>query len=157
MPAFSLTVNGRTTEIETEAKTPLLYILRNHLSLKGTRFGCGTGHCGACTVIINGKAMQSCDTPMWSVDGAEIRTIEGLGRDGEPDPLQQAFVDEQAIQCGYCITGIIMSVRALFDRDPSASNEVICAELAERHLCRCGTHVRILAAIRRARDKGAEG
>ena len=149
MPDFKLRVNATELVISAEADTPLLYILRNDLGLKGTRFGCGEGNCGACTVLLDGRAVQSCTTPLWSVPGHEITTIEGLGG---PDPLhaiQQAFIDEQAAQCGYCINGIMMSVKALLDVHPAPTDVQIAAAL-QRNLCRCGTHVRILRAIRRA-------
>lgn len=148
-----LRVNGVEREVRAEPATPLLYILRNDLGLKGTRFGCGEGHCGACTVLIDGKAAQSCDTPLWSVAGREVTTVEGLSRGGaqfnDMHPIQQAFLDEQAAQCGYCINGIMMSAKALLDRNPNPSEAEIAAAL-ERNLCRCGTHVRILRAIARA-------
>jgi nicotinate dehydrogenase subunit A len=149
---FKLHVNGRGHDVAAEPKTPLLYVLRNDLGLKGTRFGCGTGHCGACTVLMDGKAVQSCDTPLWSVEGREITTIEGLGTREKPHPLQQAFLDEQAAQCGYCIDGIIMSAAALLQRSKNPTEEEIVKAL-ERNLCRCGTHVRILRAIKNAAGK----
>ena len=148
---FKLRVNGRQHEVRAEPNTPLLYVLRNDLKLKGTRFGCGEGHCGACNVLFDGNAVQSCDTPLWSVPGHDITTIEGIGG---PDarglhPVQQAFIDEQAIQCGYCIDGIIISAVALLERNKDPSDEDIAAAL-DRNLCRCGTHVRIFRAIRSA-------
>ena len=148
---FKLRVNGRDCEVEAEPNTPLLYILRNDLKLKGTRFGCGEAQCGACNVLLDGNAVPSCDTPLWSVPGHEITTIEGIG---DPDPgglhpVQQAFIDEQAIQCGYCIDGIIISAVALLQRERNPSDAQIAAAL-DRNLCRCGTHVRILRAIRAA-------
>jgi nicotinate dehydrogenase subunit A len=146
---FKLRVNGSEHEVRAEPNTPLLYILRNDLKLKGTRFGCGEGHCGACTVLIDGLAVQSCDTPLWSAPGREITTIEGLGDAEHLHPIQQAFVEEQAAQCGYCIDGIMMSAKALLDRNPDPSDAEIAVAL-ERNLCRCGTHVRILRAIKRA-------
>ncbi len=152
MGRLKLKVNGREHEVSAEPKTPLLYILRNDLGLKGTRFGCGTGHCGACTVLMDGKAVQSCDTPLWSVEGREITTIEGLGTREKPHPLQRAFLDEQAAQCGYCINGIIMSAAALLQRSKDPTEEEI-AQALDRNLCRCGTHVRILRAIRNAAGK----
>jgi nicotinate dehydrogenase subunit A len=151
---FTLRVNGRAGEIEAEPNTPLLYVLRNDLGLKGTRFGCGAGHCGACTVLVDGNAVQSCDTPLWSAAGREITTIEGLGSAEKPHPLQQAFLDEQAAQCGYCVNGIIMSAAALLARTPRPSDAEIAAAL-DRNLCRCGTHVRILRAVRRAAESEA--
>lgn len=152
---FTLKVNGRTFEVEADGKTPLLYILRNDLKLKGTRFGCGAGQCGACTVLFDGNAVQSCDTPLWSAVGHEITTIEGLGTPEKPHALQQAFIDLQAAQCGYCINGIIMSAAALLKHKASPTDEDIVAAL-DRNLCRCGTHTRILRAIRSAAGGGAK-
>jgi len=146
---FNLRVNGRDCQVEAEPNTPLLYILRNDLKLKGTRFGCGEGHCGACNVLLDGNPVQSCDTPLWSVPGHDITTIEGIGEGPGLHPVQQAFIDEQAIQCGYCIDGIIISAVALLKRDKDPSDAQIAAAL-ERNLCRCGTHVRIFRAIRSA-------
>ncbi len=144
-----LRVNGVEREVRADPATPLLYILRNDLGLKGTRFGCGEGHCGACTVLVDGKPLQSCDTPLWSAVGHAITTVEGLSQNGAPHPIQQAFLGEQAAQCGYCINGIMMSAVALLERNPDPSEAQIAAAL-ERNLCRCGTHVRILRAIARA-------
>ena len=146
---FKLRLNGRDCEVRAEPNTPLLYVLRNDLKLKGTRFGCGEGHCGACRVLLDGNAVTSCDMPLWSVPGHEITTIEGIGGEGRLHPVQQAFIDAQAVQCGYCIDGIIISTVALLRRNPNPSDEEIAAAL-ERNLCRCGTHVRILRAIRAA-------
>ncbi len=146
---FTLRVNGREQEVVAEPDTPLLYILRNDLGLKGTRFGCGAGQCGACTVLFDGNAVQSCDTPVWSAVGHEVTTIEGLGSAERPHPLQRAFIDEQAAQCGYCIDGVIMSAAALLAKNPQPTKQEIAAAL-ERNLCRCGTHVRVLRAIERA-------
>ena len=146
--SFTLKVNGQTHTVSAEPNTPLLYILRNDLKLKGTRFGCGEGQCGACTVLIDGKAVQSCDTPLWSAPGHDITTIEGLGTAEAPGRLQQAFIDEQAVQCGYCINGIIMSAEALLIANPQPNDEQII-EALDRNLCRCGTHVRVLRAIKR--------
>jgi aerobic-type carbon monoxide dehydrogenase small subunit (CoxS/CutS family) len=151
---FTLRVNGRAREVAAEPNTPLLYVLRNDLDLKGTRFGCGAGHCGACTVLVDGNAVQSCDTPLWSATGREITTIEGLGTAERPHPLQQAFLGEQAAQCGYCVNGIIMSAAALLKKTPRPTDAEIAAAL-DRNLCRCGTHVRILRAIRRAVEAGS--
>ena len=146
---YKLRVNDRDCEVQAEPNTPLLYILRNDLKLKGTRFGCGETHCGACNVLLDGNPVQSCDTPLWSVPGHEITTIEGIGDESGLHPIQQAFIDEQAIQCGYCIDGIIISAVALLQREPDPSDAQIAAAL-DRNLCRCGTHVRILRAIRAA-------
>jgi nicotinate dehydrogenase subunit A len=146
---FNLRVNVRDCQVEAEPNTPLLYILRNDLKLKGTRFGCGEGHCGACNVLLDGNPVQSCDTPLWSVPGHDITTIEGIGEGPGLHPVQQAFIDEQAIQCGYCIDGIIISAVALLRRERDPTDAQIAAAL-DRNLCRCGTHVRVLRAIRRA-------
>jgi nicotinate dehydrogenase subunit A len=148
---FKLRVNGRDCEVRADPNTPLLYILRNDLKLKGARFGCGAGRCGACNVLLDGNAVPSCDTPLWSVPGHEITTVEGIGGAGPGGlhPVQQAFIDEQAIQCGYCIDGIIISAVALLRREKDPSDAQIAAAL-ERNLCRCGTHVRIFRAIRSA-------
>ena len=144
-----LKVNDRDCEVTAAPDTPLLYVLRNDLGLKGSRFGCGAGHCGACTVLLDGNAVQSCDVPLWSAAGRAVTTIEGLGSPDAPHPLQRAFIDEQAVQCGYCINGIIMSAAALLARNPRPARAEIAAAL-ERNLCRCGTHVRVLRAIERA-------
>jgi nicotinate dehydrogenase subunit A len=144
-----LKVNGAERTVTAEPDTPLLYVLRNHLGLKGTRYGCGLGQCGACNVLLDGHNVQSCDTPLWAAEGKSITTIEGLGSAVNPHPLQQAFLDEQAAQCGYCVNGIIISAKALLDRNPAPSDADIRAAL-DRNLCRCGTHNRILKAIRRA-------
>jgi nicotinate dehydrogenase subunit A len=146
---FALRVNGRACEVQAEPNTPLIYILRNDLKLKGTRFGCGEGTCGACSVLFDGNAVQSCDTPLWSAVGHEITTIEGIGSDAGLHPIQQAFIDEQAIQCGYCIDGIIIAAVALLKKNSAPSDREI-AKALERNLCRCGTHVRIFRAIRAA-------
>ena len=150
MPAaerFLLKVNGAEHAVEAAPATPLVYVLRNDLKLKGTRFGCGTGHCGSCTVLLDGNPVQSCDTPLWSAAGHEVTTVEGLGG-GKEHALQRAFAEEQAVQCGYCVSGILMSAAALLEKNPHPSDAEIASAL-ERHLCRCGTHVRILRAIRR--------
>ena len=142
-------VNGRSHEIVAEAETPLLYVLRNELKLKGARFGCGQGQCGACMVLVDGKPVQSCDMPVSAAAGKPITTIEGLGSAAALHPLQRAFVAEQAAQCGYCVSGIIMSAKALLDANPRPTEVEIRAAL-KGNLCRCGTHQRILRAIRRA-------
>ncbi len=152
--ALTITVNGTPHEIPADGETPLLYVLRNDLKLKGTRFGCGTGLCGACMVIIDGKAVQSCDVPVSAVAGKSITTIEGLGSIERPHPLQQAFIAEQAAQCGYCASGIIMAAKALLDADPRPGDAEI-REALKGNLCRCGTHHRILRAIQRAINGGA--
>jgi nicotinate dehydrogenase subunit A len=149
--SIEIHVNGSPRRVEAAPETPLLYVLRNELKLKGTRFGCGLGQCGACTVIVDGKAVQSCDMPVSSVAGKQVTTIEALSEGGRLHPLQQAFIDEQAAQCGYCASGIIMSAKALLDVHPRASDEQVRDALAG-NLCRCGTHSRILRAIRRVVD-----
>lgn len=145
--AITLIVNGSEHRVTAEAETPLLYVLRNELKLKGTRFGCGLGQCGACTVVLDGKAVQSCDLPVSAAAGKTITTIEGLVADGGLHPLQQAFIAEQAAQCGYCVSGIIMAAKALLDVNPRPSEGEIRTAL-KGNLCRCGTHHRILRAIR---------
>ena len=146
---ITLTVNGVERVVLADPDTPLLYVLRNDLDLKGTRFGCGSGECGACYVIIEGLAVASCDTPLWSAAGKDIVTIEGLGREGGLHPLQQAFIDEQAAQCGYCASGIMMSAAALLANNPAPTETEIRAAL-DKNLCRCGTHNRIVRAVQRA-------
>ena len=147
--ATTLTVNGRTHAVAAEPDTALLYVLRNDLKLKGARFGCGMGQCGACTVLVDGKPVQSCDFPLSAAAGKSVTTIEGLARNGNLHPLQRAFIEEQAAQCGYCVTGIIMTAKALLDTNPRPTDADIRAAL-KGNLCRCGTHYRILRAIRRA-------
>jgi len=150
--SITLNVNGATHTVAADPETPLLYVLRNDLKLKGARFGCGLGQCGTCTVIVDGKAVQSCDVSLAAVAGKTVTTIEGIAADGQLHPLQQAFIDEQAAQCGYCITGIIMAAKALLDANPQPSEAEIRAAL-KGNLCRCGTHHRILRAVRRAAEK----
>jgi len=142
-------VNGKSHAVSAEPETALLYVLRNDLKLKGARFGCGLGQCGACTVLVDGKPVQSCDLPLSAAAGKAITTIEGLAPDGELHPLQAAFIAEQAAQCGYCITGIIMAAKALLDVNPRPADAEIRSAL-KGNLCRCGTHHRILRAIHRA-------
>ena len=144
-----LTVNGVARTLTAEESTPLLYLLRNDLKLKGARSGCGQGVCGCCTVLLDGKSIQSCNTPLSAAAGREITTIEGLGAGETLHPLQQAFIDEQAGQCGYCLTGIIMGAAALLERNPAPTDAEIRSGL-QLHLCRCGSYDRILRAIRRA-------
>jgi nicotinate dehydrogenase subunit A len=145
----TIEVNGRKQEVAAEPETPLLYVLRNDLKLKGARFGCGVGQCGACTVLVDGKPVQSCDFPLSAAAGRMVTTIEGIAANGKPHPLQQAFIDEQAAQCGYCITGIIMAAKALLDVNRNPTDADIRIAL-KGNLCRCGTHHRILRAVRRA-------
>ncbi len=149
---ISITVNGRAHAVEAEDETPLLYVLRNEAGCKGVRYGCGVGQCGSCTVIIDGKPVQSCDVPVSAVEGKSITTIEGIGSVDHPHPLQRAFVEEQAAQCGYCATGIIMSAKALLDVNASPSDGEI-NEALSKNLCRCGTHQRILRAVKRAANE----
>lgn len=150
--AVSLTVNGATRSVPAEPDTPLLYVLRNDLELNGAKFGCGLAQCGACTVLVNGQAVRSCVTPIDSLAGAQITTLEGLGTLDKPHALQRAFIAEQAAQCGYCINGMIMSAKALLDRNPKPSEADVREALAA-NLCRCGTHNRIVRAILRAADE----
>jgi nicotinate dehydrogenase subunit A len=145
---YELTVNGHTYTVEAEPSTPLLYILRNDLGLNGPKFGCGLGQCGACTVLINGTAVRSCQELLRAATRGEITTLEGLGTIDHLHPIQQAFIDEQAAQCGYCINGMIMTAKAFVDRTPGAGADEI-REALDRNLCRCGTHVRILRAVAR--------
>jgi nicotinate dehydrogenase subunit A len=147
-----LNVNDVQHSVTAEADTPLLYILRNDLKLMGTRFGCGLGQCGACNVLIDGNNVAACDTPLWAAVGKRITTIEGLGTSGRLHPLQQAFIEEQAAQCGYCVNGIIISAKALLDKNPNPNEDEIRAAL-DRNLCRCGTHNRFIRAIQRAARK----
>jgi len=147
-------VNGHTRQVEVDTDTPLLYVLRDDLGLRGPRFGCGLGQCGACTVIVDGAAVRSCVYPASAATGHAITTLEGLGSSVHPHPLQQAFIDEQAVQCGYCINGMIMTAKALLDRNPHPGEDEIKAALAA-NLCRCGTHMRIVRAIRRVATEHA--
>jgi nicotinate dehydrogenase subunit A len=147
--ALSLKVNGKTHSVEAEPETPLLYVLRNDLELNGAKYGCGLSQCGACTVLIDGKAIRSCVTPIGALGKSEITTIEGLGTIEQLHPLQQAFIAEQAAQCGYCINGMIMSAKELLDRNPHPSEQDVRAALAG-NFCRCGTHNRIIKAVLRA-------
>jgi len=146
---ITLKVNGHDHEIDAEPDTPLLYVLRDDLKLNAAKFGCGLGQCGACTVIVDGRAVFSCVTPLVLLEGKQVTTLEGLGTIADPAPIQRAFMDEQAAQCGYCIAGMMMRAQALLMRNSSPSDEEIRAEL-EPNLCRCGTHMRILRAVRRA-------
>jgi len=150
--AISLKVNGATCSVPAEPDTPLLYVLRNDLELNGAKFGCGLAQCGACTVLVDGKAVRSCVTPIESLANAEITTLEGLGTIDKPHPLQRAFIEEQAAQCGYCINGMIMTAKALLDRNPRPSETDVRQALAE-NLCRCGTHNRIVRAVLRAANE----
>jgi aerobic-type carbon monoxide dehydrogenase small subunit (CoxS/CutS family) len=146
---MTLKVNGREHQVDTDPDTPLLYVLRDDIKLNAAKFGCGLGQCGACTVIVDGKAVLSCVTPMILLEGKQVTTLEGLGTASKPAPIQRAFMEEQAAQCGYCIAGIMMRAQALLQRNSRPTNEQISSEL-EPHLCRCGTHMRILRAVHRA-------
>ncbi|SAL42308.1 Aerobic-type carbon monoxide dehydrogenase, small subunit, CoxS/CutS family [Burkholderia sp. D7] len=146
---MTLIVNGMPHQLDIDPSTPLLYALRNQLGLHGAKFGCGLGQCGACTVIVGDKPVFSCLMPVAAIGTRSVRTIEGLGSTDKPGKLQQAFIDKQAAQCGYCIAGMVMRAQALLDRVPSPTDEQIRAHM-EPNLCRCGTHMRILAAIRQA-------
>ncbi len=149
--AIELNVNGVTRQVAVDPATPLLYVLRNTLAQTGTRFGCGTGNCGACTVLVNGRVAQSCDITLEAVTGQSILTAEGLDADQVGSLVRDAFIQEQAAQCGYCINGIVLSVTALLKHDEAPDRAAIYAAL-NRHLCRCGTHIRILRAVQLAID-----
>jgi nicotinate dehydrogenase subunit A len=146
---MKLTVNGREHEVSSDPDTPLLYVLRDELALNGAKFGCGLGQCGACTVIVDGKPALSCVTPILLLAGRQVTTVEGLGTRDDPGPMQRAFMEEQAAQCGYCIPGMMMRAQALLQSNPAVSDADIRAAL-QGNLCRCGTHMRILRAVRRA-------
>lgn len=149
MPDYTLRVNGTTRTVRTDADTPLLYVLRNDFELNGPKFGCGLSQCGACTVIIDGKAVRSCVTSCAAATGKGITTLEGIGTADKLHPLQKAFLDEQAAQCGYCTSGMIMAAKALLDTRPNPNETDIKTALAG-NLCRCGTHNRIVRAVQRA-------
>jgi len=146
---LTLEVNGRPHDITSDPATPLLYVLRDELGLNGAKFGCGLGQCGACTVTLDGEAVFSCLTPVGVAAGRRVTTVEGLGTAEQPGPLQQAFIDEQAAQCGYCIPGMMMRAHALLQHNASPSLADIRAHMST-NLCRCGTHMRILRAVQRA-------
>lgn len=148
---FDIVVNGSKQTVTAAAETPLLYVLRDTLHLKGPRFGCGLGQCGACTVLLDGEATRSCVRPIASVGTASIVTLEGLGTAQHPDPLQTAFIQEQAVQCGYCINGMVMTAKGLLRRVAKPTEAQIRAEL-ENNLCRCGTHLRIVKAVLKASE-----
>ena len=144
-----LRTNGRVATVDVDPATPLLYVLRNDLKLDGPKFGCGLGQCGACTVIAGGKTIRSCVTPVSAIGTKEIVTLEGLGTLQRPHPIQQAFIDEQAAQCGYCISGVILTAKTFLDENPQPTDEQIRRALTGI-LCRCGTHLEIIRAIKRA-------
>ena len=148
---ISLKVNGAMRDVPAEPDTPLLYVLRNDLALNGAKFGCGLAQCGACTVLVNGQPVRSCTLPVGDVGKSEVVTIEGLGSVDRPHPLQQAFIAEQAAQCGYCINGMIMSAKAILDSTPHPTETQVREGLA-LNLCRCGTHNRIVRAVLRAAE-----
>ena len=148
MGAIALTVNSVSHTVDVDPATPLLYVLSDDLGLRGPKFGCGLGQCGACTVIAGGRAIRSCVTPVSSVSGVEITTLEGLGTPERPHPLQQAFIDEQAAQCGFCLNGVILTAKAFLDQNPRASDMEI-RQAMSTVLCRCFAHARMFQAIRR--------
>ena len=149
--SMTLTVNGKARAVDASPETPLIYILRNDFELNGPKFGCGLGECGACAVLVDGRAVRSCTMATATVEGREITTLEGLGTSASPHPVQQAFIEMQAAQCGYCLNGMIIATAALLHRNPEPDETAIRQALA-RHLCRCGTHIEILAAVRRAAE-----
>ncbi|MFO1184970.1 MAG: (2Fe-2S)-binding protein [Bauldia sp.] len=146
---ISLNVNGQTRQVDADPATPLLYVLRNDLELNGAKFGCGLGQCGACTVMLDGEAIFACQTPISVLAGRRIKTIEGLGTLERPSPLQKAFMDENAAQCGYCSAGMVMRAQALLEKNANPSDAQIRNAL-DANLCRCGSHTRVVAAVKRA-------
>ena len=142
----SLTVNGKKLRVDVDSQTPLLYVLRDHLNLTGTKYGCGEARCGACTVLVDGQMMRSCVTPVARVSGKQVTTIEGLEKDGQPNALQEAFLKADALQCGYCTSGMIMSATALLNKNPKPTREEIVKHM-DANVCRCGTYLRIVNAI----------
>jgi aerobic-type carbon monoxide dehydrogenase small subunit (CoxS/CutS family) len=148
MSAITLKVNGASHTVDVDPATPLLYVLSDDLQLNGPKFGCGLGQCGCCTVIVKGQAVRSCITPVSTVAGGEVTTLEGVGSVEKPHPIQQAFIDEQAVQCGFCVNGVIMTAKAFLDRNPRASDAQI-REAMSGVLCRCAVHTRMLKAIAR--------
>lgn len=154
MADIALKVNGQSHTVDAEPESQLLYILRNQLQFNGPKFGCGLMQCGACTVLVDGTPVRSCLTPVSVVGDKEVTTLDGLSVDGKPGPIQQAFIDEQAAQCGYCINGMVMMATALLKQNPNPTDEEIRAGLAA-NLCRCGTHLRIVKAIQRAASGGS--
>jgi nicotinate dehydrogenase subunit A len=150
MSLLSLNVNGQTHSLDVDPTTPLLYVLSDDLGLRGPKFGCGLGQCGACTVLVKGQAVRSCITAVETVQGLEVVTLEGLGSVDKPHPIQKAFIEEQAAQCGFCLNGVILTAKAFLDKHPMATEKEI-QEGMSRVLCRCFTHTRMLRAIGRAR------
>lgn len=153
MAAFTLRVNGQNHRVDVDPDTPLLFVLSDDLALRGPKFGCGLGQCGSCTVILKGEAIRSCITPVSSVGTSEIATLEGLGTPEKPHPIQQAFLDTQAVQCGFCINGVIMTAKAYLDRNQRATDANIRQALSGV-LCRCGTHTRMMQALRQYAQGG---
>jgi len=151
-----LTVNGRSHSVDVDPATPLLYVLTDDLALSGPKFGCGLGQCGACTVIAGGRAIRSCVTTVSTMNGATITTLEGLGTSATPHPIQQAFIDEQAAQCGFCLNGVILTAKAYLDQNPRANDAEIQQALSGV-LCRCFAHTRMLAAIKKYAKSAATG
>jgi nicotinate dehydrogenase subunit A len=149
---IALRVNGAERRVDCDPDTPLLYVLRNDLGLLGAKFGCGLGLCGACNVVVDGHPVHSCDTPVWSVAGKEVTTVEGLGDGGRPHRLQETFVEEQALQCGYCTAGMIVTGAALLEREPDV-DEADVRRALDGNLCRCGAHNRIVRAVLAARER----
>jgi nicotinate dehydrogenase subunit A len=152
MSRVSLQLNGQSREVDTDPATPLLYVLRDELAMNGTKFGCGLGQCGACTVMVGGQAVFSCLLPVGLVGTRAVKTVEGMGSVESPGALQRAFIAEQAAQCGYCIAGMLVRAQALLDRNAQPTDEEIRRHMST-NLCRCGTHMRILRAVRRAADE----
>jgi len=148
MASVSLNINGHVHTLDVDPETPLLYVLSDDLQLRGPKFGCGLGQCGACTVLIRGQAVRSCVMPVGAVKQQEIRTLEGLGTPQKPHPIQQAFIDEGAAQCGFCLSGVMLTAKALLDENPKASDQQI-REAMSNVLCRCFTHTRMMRAIKR--------
>jgi nicotinate dehydrogenase subunit A len=151
---MKLNVNGRDIEVQSDPSTPLLYVLRDELHLNAAKFGCGLGQCGACTVLADGDPIFSCITPISALSSRKVTTLEGLGTPERPGPMQRAFIEEQAAQCGYCIPGMMMRAQALLEKKPGASEDDIRAHLSP-NLCRCGTHMRIIRAVARAMKSSA--
>lgn len=156
MPTYQLNVNGKSTRVEADADTPLLYVLRDNLGLRGPKYGCGLGQCGACTVLLNGQAIRSCITPVAGIKASKVITLEGLGTKDAPHPVQQAFIDEQALQCGYCTNGMVMQTVSFLNKNPKPSDAQINQALAN-NLCRCGSHTRIVKAVARASNSANSG
>jgi nicotinate dehydrogenase subunit A len=156
MPSVRFRLNGAETEVDADSDRSLLDILRGQLGMTGPHFGCGAGECGACNVILGDHAVSACDTPLWSVADKDVTTIEGLGTSEHPHPLQRAFIAEQALQCGYCVSGILMSAAALLKRNPAPTSREV-KEALDGNLCRCGSHNRMVRAVLRAAEEMAAG